>query len=190
GFPPFSLAILVGFVAATGPCFADMGYDLKSGWILRGSGEDREFEMDGRKKQYYAEIIAFLVAIAVVFFVHESYFTQNLFPPIDRVYATTIEAGASVEIARTLAIWAVPGAIIQLIGGQKRQLGILFATGLLVGGNGLGGLLVVVAIVVRVLLLRYFGDEIQSRLYVFAAGIIAGSAVTSFFSSTLGALKK
>ncbi|MEI7100614.1 OPT family oligopeptide transporter, partial [Klebsiella pneumoniae] len=36
GFPPEALAMLCGFSAATGPAFADMGYDLKAGWILRG----------------------------------------------------------------------------------------------------------------------------------------------------------
>jgi uncharacterized oligopeptide transporter (OPT) family protein len=189
GFPPFSLALLVGFVAATGPCFADMGYDLKAGWMLRGSGEDPEFEMDGRKKQYVAEVLAFLVAIGVVFFFHEAYFTQNLFPPIDRVYVATIQAGASAEIAQTLAIWAVPGAIVQLIGGPDRQIGILLATGLLIGGQALGGLLVVLAIVVRLLLLRRYGEDAQNSMYVFAAGLIAGSAVTSFFTSTLGVLR-
>ncbi|WP_037194110.1 OPT/YSL family transporter, partial [Rhodococcus rhodochrous] len=40
GFPPVALALLVGFSAATGPAFADMGYDLKAGYILRGNGAD------------------------------------------------------------------------------------------------------------------------------------------------------
>ncbi len=39
GFPPVALALLVGFSAATGPAFADMGYDLKAGFMLRGQGE-------------------------------------------------------------------------------------------------------------------------------------------------------
>lgn len=190
GFPPFSLAVLVGFVAATGPCFADMGYDLKAGWMLRGSGEDADFEMEGRKKQYVAELFAFIIAIAVVFFFHEAYFTQNLFPPIDRVYVATIEAGASADIARTLALWAVPGALVQFLGGPDRQIGILFATGLLIGGVGLGGLVVLVAIAVRLFLIDRYGEEAQSSLYVLGAGVIAGSAVTSFFTSTLGVLRE
>ncbi len=36
GFPAMALVILTGYVACTGPCFADMGYDLNNGWILRG----------------------------------------------------------------------------------------------------------------------------------------------------------
>src|SRR5699024_2207827 len=35
GFPVPALAILVGYTAATGPAFADMGYDFKTGFILR-----------------------------------------------------------------------------------------------------------------------------------------------------------
>jgi hypothetical protein len=51
GFPPVALALLVGFSAATGPAFADMGYDLKAGYMLRGYGSDRAFERDGRRQQ-------------------------------------------------------------------------------------------------------------------------------------------
>src|SRR5690606_10669940 len=36
GFPPEALVVLAGFSAATGPAFADMGYDLKAGNLLRG----------------------------------------------------------------------------------------------------------------------------------------------------------
>src|SRR6516225_784982 len=41
GFPPVALGLLVGFSAATGPAFADMGYDLKAGYILRAFGRCR-----------------------------------------------------------------------------------------------------------------------------------------------------
>ena len=54
GFPPIALGLLVGFSAATGPAFADMGYDLKAGYILRGFGRDVTFELDGRRQQLYA----------------------------------------------------------------------------------------------------------------------------------------
>src|SRR5438270_1839441 len=66
GFPPVALALLVGFSASTGPAFADMGYDLKAGFILRGWGADRAFELDGRRQQLYAAMLAFLIAIPTV----------------------------------------------------------------------------------------------------------------------------
>src|SRR5207248_28260 len=54
GFPPVALALLVGFSASTGPAFADMGYDLRAGYLLRGEGANPAFELAGRKQQLYA----------------------------------------------------------------------------------------------------------------------------------------
>src|SRR2546421_6485114 len=113
GFPPVALALLVGFSASTGPAFADMGYDLKAGFILRGSGADRAFELDGRRQQLYAAMLAFLIAIPTVYFAHPGYFAQDLMPPVDRVYVATIKAGATADVAQALLIWAIPAAIIQ-----------------------------------------------------------------------------
>src|SRR5262249_40701321 len=66
GFPPVALGLLVGFGAATGPAFADMGNDLKAGYILRGFGRSTSFELDGRRQQLYAAMLAFLIAIPTV----------------------------------------------------------------------------------------------------------------------------
>jgi uncharacterized oligopeptide transporter (OPT) family protein len=60
----------------------------------------------------------FAVAALVVFLFYESYFSRDLLPPVDRVFAATIEAGADPGIAGTLLVWAVPGALIQLLGGR------------------------------------------------------------------------
>ncbi len=179
GFPPLPLAFLVGFTAATGPAFADMGYDLKAGWILRGGGKYPEFERQGRRQQYFAEIFGVSVAAVVVLLFHGAYFSNDLFPPVDRVFAATIAAGASPALAVSLLIWAVPGALVQLIGGPARQIGILFATGLLIN-NPVAGWTAMVALVVRAILVRRFGDDVQRPMYVVAGGFIAGSALTSF----------
>jgi len=179
GFPSVPLAILVGFTAATGPAFADMGYDLKAGWILRGEGAFPEYERQGRKQQYLAELLGFVVAAAFVLLVYERYFEADLLPPVDRVFAATIQAGANPRLAVSLLIWAVPGAIIQAVGGSSRQLGILFATGLLIL-NPAAGWTAVVALVIRGLLMRRFGEAAEGPMYVAAGGFIAGSAVTGF----------
>lgn len=50
GFPSHGLVLLTGYVASTGPCFSDMGYDLKTGWIIRGYGTDPAYELDGRRQ--------------------------------------------------------------------------------------------------------------------------------------------
>jgi uncharacterized oligopeptide transporter (OPT) family protein len=184
GFPPLPLAFLVGFTAATGPAFADMAYDLKTGWILRGSGKYPEFEKQGRRQQYFAEMLGFAVAAVVILLFYKNYFTQDLFPPVDRVFVATIKAGTSPEVAKYLLMWAIPGAIIQLIGGPARQIGILFATGLLIN-YPIAGWTALVALAIRAILLKKYGKTIQSPMYVLAGGFIAGSALTSFGTATL-----
>lgn len=189
GFPPAALALLVGFTASTGPAFADMGYDLKAGWLIRGEGKDKALEMAGRKQQYFAELIGLVVAAIVVFIVYKNYFNKDLFPPVDRVYVSTIQAGASPVIKKYLLLWAIPGAIVQAIGGPARQLGILFATGLLIN-YPIAGITVIAGIVVRLIIIRIFKEEGQNTLYVLGAGLIAGSTLVSFFTSTLSLGKK
>jgi len=184
GFPEVALVLLVGFTASTGPAFADMAYDLKAGWILRGSGKYPEFERQGRRQQYYAELLGFAVAAIVVALFYTHYFAEDLFPPVDRVYVSTIRAGTSPEVAKYLLMWAIPGAFIQLIGGTARQVGILFATGLLIhypiaGWTGL------IALAIRAGLVNKYGKSIESPMYVLAGGFIAGSALCSFGTATL-----
>ena len=181
GFPETPLALLVGFTAATGPAFADMGYDLKAGWILRGRGSDPDFERAGRRQQYFAEMLGFAVAGLFVWFSWERYFSADLVPPLDRVYVSTVAAGASPELARYLLLWAVPGAIVQFVGGASRQMGVLLATGLLIL-NPAAGWTAIVALILRVVIIRRYGAEVQSTMYVAAGGFIAGSAVVGFGS--------
>ena len=180
GFPPVALALLVGFSAATGPAFADMGYDLKAGFMLRGYGSDPGFELDGRRQQLIAAMFAFLVAGGVVLISYQGLFAQNLVAPVDRVYVAAIKAGASADVAWHLLMWAIPGAIVQIVGGPKRQLGVLLATGLLIPFP-LAGLAVLAGIVCRIMWQRFARSE---GMEVFGAGVIAGDALYSFFTST------
>jgi uncharacterized oligopeptide transporter (OPT) family protein len=191
GFPPVALTLLVGFSAATGPAFADMGYDLKAGYMLRGYGADPAFEREGRKQQLFAAMFAFVIAAVVVLIAYPGYFANNLVAPADRVFAATIKAGASMDVARQLAIWAVPGAILQLLGGPKRQLGVLFATGLLLLVP-FAGWAVITGVILRMLWTRFAGVGQRSTMEVFAAGVIAGDALFSFYDlgSKYAAVKK
>jgi len=184
GFPPLALAFMVGFTASTGPAFADMGYDLKTGWIVRGNGQSREYEMAGRRQQFLAALLGFLIAAAVVFFTYERYFRQELLPPVDFVFVATIRAGASAHVARQLLLWAVPGALVQLIGGPTRQIGILLATGLLIS-NPLAGWTALAALGLRGALGKRFGKAAESPRYVLAGGFIAGSALASFGAASM-----
>ena len=79
-------------------------------------------------------------------------------------------------LLKELAIWAIPGAIIQILGG-KHMLGVLFATGLLIN-NPIYGIGVVVAILIRLII----GDEFMNCR---DAGLIAGDGLYGFFSSLI-----
>lgn len=182
GFPPVALAMLCGFSAATGPAFADMGYDLKAGYMLRGYGSNPAFELAGRRQQLFAAMIAFVVAIPVVYLAHGGYFSQGLVPPVAKVYVATINAGVAADIAQALLIWAVPGALIQWLGGSQRQMGVLLATGLLIA-NAKAGWAVLIAIVLRLIIMKVAGEKARSKMEVFAAGVIAGDALFGFFNS-------
>lgn len=184
GFPPEALVILCGFSAATGPAFADMGYDLKAGFILRGHGKDPAFELAGRRQQLLAAMLAFVVAIPVVYFAHTSFFANGQIPPVAKVYVSTIKAGVAPGVMHSLIVWAIAGAALQLIGCPKRQLGVLFATGLLIA-NPAAGWAVMVGIALRVAIERRGGAAMKSAMEVFAAGVIAGDAIYSFCNSLI-----
>ena len=184
GFPMPALALLVGFSAATGPAFADMGYDLKAGYLLRGNGVDPAFEREGRRQQLFAAMFAFVIAGAVVLVSYQSFFDRNLVAPVDKVYAATIKAGVAPGVAWQLFLWAIPGAILQFVGGPKRQIGVLFATGLLIAFP-MAGWAVLAGILCRLVWEKLRGADGEGDMEVFAAGVIAGDAIFSFFDSVL-----
>ena len=181
GFPPLALVLLAGFASATGPAFADTGYDLKAGWILRGGGRDPAWELEGRRAQRTAEVFGLLVASGLVLLTCESYFQADLFPPYDRVAVATITAGRDPGLAGELALWALPGALVQVLGGPRRQLGVLFATGLLIV-NPAAGWTALAALGLRRLVGWRTGSRLDGPRYILAGGLIAGSALTSFGS--------
>ncbi|MFR8517340.1 MAG: hypothetical protein ACLVC2_05685, partial [Emergencia timonensis] len=110
-----------------------------------------------------------------------------MFAPINFVYQSTIEAGSTIEVMKWLAIWAVPGALIQLIGGNH-QAGILFATGFLVGWTE-AGVVILIAILIRWLIVRK-NPERDSIFAILGAGALVGCALRDFSSSMLGLFKK
>ena len=111
--------------------------------------------------------------------VYRGYFTADLLPPVDRVFAATIAAGTSPELAHALLLWAVPGALVQALGGSSRQMGILLATGLLIV-NPIAGWTAAASLMVRGLLMRRWGKDAESPMYIAAGGFIAGSALAGF----------
>jgi len=182
GFPPGAAALMVGFVASGGPAFADAGYDFKTGWYLRGFGRDAAFELAGRRQQLVAALVGLLTALVVVAVFHRSYFEADLFPPVVRVYGAAINAGIDPEAGARLLAWGVLGALLQLVGGPNRQLGILFATGLLIL-NPLAGWAVLAGLLVRIVWARGDTAVEGAPSTVFAGGLIAGDALWSFGAS-------
>jgi uncharacterized oligopeptide transporter (OPT) family protein len=127
-------------------------------------------------------MFAFVVAAIVVLIAYPSFFAQNLVAPVDKVYVATIKAGASSSVAMSLLIWAIPGAIIQALGGPKRQLGVLLSTGLLIAFP-IAGWAVIAGVVCRAVwerLIKFGGTE---TMQIFGAGVIAGDALYAFFNS-------
>jgi uncharacterized oligopeptide transporter (OPT) family protein len=179
GFPVIGLTILTAYVVCTGPCFADMGYDLKTGWILRGRGSRVEYELDGRRQQMIAEIIGAVVGFAVVAVFMNMYFKLQTLPPVSPVFASAIKAGQNSEILRELLMWSVPGGLIQLAFGSKKTVGVLLATGLLIN-SPMYGIGVVCAVIYRII----FGSE---KMELRESGLIAGDGIYGFIMAVIKA---
>jgi len=188
GFPPIAHGVGVAYVAATGPGLADLSYDLKTGWILRGEGRDPEFEKVGRWWQFWAKILAFAISVTMVLIFYRAYFdVLKLFPPASKTLAATAKAAADPELARWLLTWAPVGFILQIVGGPERQIGILLATGLMIL-NPAAGIAVIVTVIARLVLLKVYGPErLKDIFYVGGAGAVGGSAIVSFVIYTLRA---
>ncbi|NJQ07125.1 OPT/YSL family transporter [Streptomyces lonarensis] len=188
--PTVPLALLVGYTASTGPAFADIGYDFKAGWLLRKDATPwLPYEMDGRRQQYLAQLVGFAVALVIVAVAWRGFFSEGRIPPVSEVYVATILAGLDPGIMGTILMWAIPGALIQAIGGSSRQMGVLLATGLLVATPA-AGWMVLGALAVRWSYTywrrrgartaeeRKASDEqSEADLSLVGAGLIAGSSV-------------
>lgn len=177
GFPAPALAVLVGFCVATGPAFADMGFDLKTGFMIRGQGKNQQYEQYGRRQQYFAGLIGFFSAMIIVAFSYQFYFIQDKIVPASRLYAATIQAGNSPDVAIKLMMWAIPGALLQFIGGTRHQAGILFSTGLMIN-YPIAGWTVLAALGIRIIL-QNFCKVSTEKISTFAGGLIAGDALYS-----------
>ena len=179
-FPPHALVLLTGYVASTGPCFADMGYDLKTGWIIRGRGANLEYEMDGRRQQMISEVIGGIIAVLVTWGLMQMHFKLDMIPPVSRVFAATVKAGLHPEILRQLVVASIFGAALQFVGGAKRAIGILFATGLLIN-NPIYGIGLLVALLIRWPLEKKYKPELE----IYGGGFVAGDGIYGFVNALI-----
>ena len=180
GFPPHALILLTGYVASTGPCFADMGYDLKTGWMIRGRGEDVAYELDGRRQQVISELIGAFVAVGVTALLMNMHFKLDMVPPVSRVFAATVQAGLHSEILKQLMAASVLGAALQFLGGARKALGILFATGLLIH-NPIYGIGLLVALLIRKPLEKKYKPELE----IYGGGLVAGDGLYGFVEALI-----
>ncbi len=171
-FPPETLAMLAGYILATGPLFADLGYDLKAGWIVRGRGTKPTSEREGRRQQVWLQQIGGLVGIVTAFMIFGAYWQQELIPPMGRVVATTIDLAVTPSLSKELAGGIFLGIAIQALGGAGRALGVLLSTGLLLD-NSIYGWALLVALLIR----NKFGKK---PMKVRAPGLIAGDGLSGF----------
>jgi uncharacterized oligopeptide transporter (OPT) family protein len=178
-FPVAALALVAGYILSTGPQFADLGYDLKSGWIIRGRGTDADRERRGRRQQVWLQEVGALVGIVTAALAFTAYWRLGLVPPMSRVVAATVEVAVTPSLAAELAAGALMGAVVQAVGGARRALGILLATGLLLD-NVLYGYALVAALLLRARL----GT---ARMGVRAPGLIAGDGLAGFASAIVRA---
>lgn len=188
--PTVPLALLVGYTASTGPAFADLGYDFKAGWLLRRDATPwHPFEMDGRRQQYLAQLVGFGVALVVVAVAWKTFFADGKVPPVAEVYVTTIKTGLEPGTVTTMLLWAVPGALVQFLGGPSRQMGVLLATGLMVA-TPQAGWMVLGALAVRQLYTMWrrrgitdraareeSDEQAENELSLVGAGLVAGSSL-------------
>jgi uncharacterized oligopeptide transporter (OPT) family protein len=179
-FPPHALILLSGYVASTGPCFADMGYDLKTGWIIRGRGANPVYELDGRRQQVISELIGGVVAVVVTALLMNMHFKLDMVPPVSKVFAATIKAGLHPDILKQLCVASVFGALLQFVGGSKKALGILFATGLLIN-NPIYGIGLLVALLIRWPLEKKYKEELE----IYGGGFVAGDGIYGFINALI-----
>lgn len=176
GFPPLALAVLVGYLGAVGLPMVDAGMGLKTGWLIRGKGADADFERYGRRQQIFAKYFGVLIGIGMAVVFGAALLRAGNIPPMSIFYGAIIDAGASRDLIGELAIWAVPGAILQAVFGSK-SVGMMIATGLLIN-NPAFGIGILAALSARLL----FGTK---HMQIRGPGLIAGDGLFGFLSGAL-----
>lgn len=168
-FPIEALGVFAGFTAATGPVLASMGEALKTGYVLRGEGNNAE-ERAGKQQQLFVVWLTLLIAVLIVSFSHPFYFAQHRIPPIDHVFVATMKATESIEL---LNLWFVGAVVIGIVLQWINGAGVLLATGLLLSQPLLGAI-ILFGVILKLLVRKRVES---STLVVLAAGILSGDVI-------------
>jgi len=179
GFPPVPLAVLIGYIGSIGLPLNDAGVGFKAGWLVRGKGADMEYEAYGRRQQVIIKQIGAVIGILMAMTFGIMLMRGGVVPPMSVFYAYTVLETVNPALIRELAIWAVPGAVLQAAFGNK-SVGLMLATGLLIS-NPIFGIAVLAAIAVRLVVgTKYM--EIR------APGLIAGDGIYGFLANIFGGI--
>lgn len=171
-FSPTSLAIMVGYIGSVGMIFADTGIGLKTGYIIR-NGQN---ELQGRKQQMIMKQLGVIIGVLMAFFFGVAIIENEIIPPMSFFYASAVSETLASDVLIELSIWAIVGAILQGVFGNK-SVGLMIATGLLLG-HGLFGIFILISLLIRLKL----GTKYMS---IRSPGLIAGDGVWGFISTFL-----
>jgi len=168
-FPPIALAMMVGYIGSVGMIFADTGIGLKTGFLIRNGIN----EIHGRKQQTIIKMLGAIIGVLMAFLFGITIIEGDAIPPMSIFYANTVSKIVSPSVILELLIWVIPGAILQVVFGTK-SVGLMVATGLLIG-NGMFGIFILVSLLVRL----KFGTKYMT---IRAPGLIAGDGIWGFIS--------
>ncbi|MCL2217920.1 MAG: peptide transporter, partial [Defluviitaleaceae bacterium] len=171
GFPDMPLAVLVGYIGAVGLPLADTGIGLKTGWLIRGMGRNKAHELHGRRQQIILKQLGVIIGIGMSLIFGVMLVNNDVIPPMSIFYASTVIEAVNPEPIRELAIWAVPGAVLQAAFGNK-SVGLMLATGLLINSPIFG-----ITLLASILLRLVIGTK---HMAVRGPGLIAGDGLTGF----------
>lgn len=171
GFAPLPLAVMIGYLGSVGPCLADTGIGLKTGWIIRGEGKNAAYELYGRKKQIVLKQLGAIIGICMVIISGMVLIEGYVIPPMSIFYASTVTETASYNLINELMLWAIPGTILQVIFGNK-SVGLMLATGLLIN-NAVYGIVLLSSVCLRLII----GTK---HMNVRGPGLIAGDGLFGF----------
>jgi hypothetical protein len=174
GLPAGEALLSIGLVAATGPLFAELGYQLKAG------GELGRATL--RRQQTTVALLGLAVAVAVVSFRAPAYFERGVIPPVSQVLAVALELGQRAGGLSSLGPWIATGAVAQWLAGASRQVGLLFATGLLLP-NPAAGWALLVGLAARFVVSAGFRGRADLGLALFGLGCIGGELLRASSSA-------
>lgn len=110
------MVVLVAFCSATGPAFADMGYDLE-GRLAAAQGrlvpaDYARYDIEGKREQFKSSLIPASWSPPCAWRCSGRPTSRGgQIPPVSKVYADTIAAGlTNPHTLQNMLIWAIPGA--------------------------------------------------------------------------------